>query len=301
MSPFFSVVLPTYNHAHFLGRALQSLMDQTYPHWEALVIDNNSIDNTDDVVTSFCDPRIRLLKIHNNGIIAASRNMGISESAGDWIAFLDSDDCWYSNKLNIFMTYIKSNHIYDVLCNDELRSDLITGSKKVLRYGPYEFDFYKVLLLKGNRLSPSATIVRRDFLMRHSLGFDESPNYITVEDYDFWLKLAFNGASFKFIHVVLGEYVLHGGNCSSKFILHWRNCKHLLHDHVFNIQKFSPSGDYLWKEVYPRLLFGKLRYALFNGHFFTVFNTLYEILTSHPKGFAIYLSRALVIYLRSLT
>ncbi len=92
-----SVVIPTYNHARFLGRALQSVMDQTYKNWEVIIIDNHSQDNTDEIVEAFKDPRITLLKIHNNGVIAASRNMGIRAAKGEWIAFLDSDDHWYPN------------------------------------------------------------------------------------------------------------------------------------------------------------------------------------------------------------
>ena len=57
-TPLVSVVIPTYNHAHFLGRALQSVIDQTYTNWEAIVIDNHSTDNTDEVMTRFADPRI---------------------------------------------------------------------------------------------------------------------------------------------------------------------------------------------------------------------------------------------------
>ena len=65
-TPLVSVVIPTYNHGHFLGRALQSVLDQTYTNWEAIVIDNHSTDNTDEIVQSFTDPRISLLKINNN-------------------------------------------------------------------------------------------------------------------------------------------------------------------------------------------------------------------------------------------
>ena len=95
-----SVVIPTYNHAHYLKQALQSVIDQTYDNWEALVVDNHSEDNTDDIVNSFNDKRIKLFKIHNKGIIAASRNLGIKHSIGKWVAFLDSDDWWYPERLN---------------------------------------------------------------------------------------------------------------------------------------------------------------------------------------------------------
>ena len=70
-SPLVSVIIPNYNHAQYLGRALQSVLDQTYTHWEAIVIDNHSTDNSDEVTARFIDPRITYLKIHNNGVIAA--------------------------------------------------------------------------------------------------------------------------------------------------------------------------------------------------------------------------------------
>ena len=69
-TPLVSVVIPTYNHARYLGRALQSVLDQTYVNWEAIVIDNHSTDNTDEVMASFANTRITYLKIHNNGVIA---------------------------------------------------------------------------------------------------------------------------------------------------------------------------------------------------------------------------------------
>ena len=76
-APLVSVVIPTFNHASYLARALQSVLDQTYTNWEAIVIDNHSTDKTDEVMASFADPRIIYLKIHNNGVIAESRNVGI--------------------------------------------------------------------------------------------------------------------------------------------------------------------------------------------------------------------------------
>ncbi len=289
MSPLVSVVIPTYNHAHFLGRALQSVLDQTYPHWEALVIDNHSQDNTGEVVKSFSDSRIRLLKIHNHGVIAASRNLGMREARGEWIAFLDSDDCWYPKKLETIMATVESNDAYDVLSNDELRVDIKTGAKKVLRYGPYQKDFYKALLVEGNRLSPSATVVRRDFLVRHGLTFDESQDYVTVEDYGLWLNLARTNARFKFIHDVQGEYVIHGTNSSAQLSRHWKNGETLLHDHVFNIQQFHPSPDRLWKLVSPRLRLVQARQFVVQRQLGMALKLALETLINFPNGTAMYL------------
>mgnify|MGYP000535890546 CR=1 FL=1 len=243
MNPLVSVIIPTYNHAHFLGDALQSVLDQKYDNLEIFVIDNHSLDNTDEVVSSFQDERIKLLKIHNNGIIAASRNMGIKLAKGDWIAFLDSDDVWYNTKLRTIIEFLKSEK-YDVVSTDELMVDTLTGKKRVLRHGPYVKNFYKTMLFYGNRLSTSATVVRRSFLINNNLLFSEDTNLVTVEDYDLWMKLALLLAKFKFIHKIEGEYIIHGENCSGNVELHKNNLlilinKHLLDLKITKLQKYK--------------------------------------------------------------
>ena len=100
-TPLISIIIPTYNHANFLGKALESIIHQTYSNWEAIVIDNHSTDETNQVIYKFNDRRIRYLKISNDGIIAKSRNLGINVAKGEWIAFLDSDDWWTKDKLEI--------------------------------------------------------------------------------------------------------------------------------------------------------------------------------------------------------
>ena len=95
-----SVVIPTYNRAYCLPAAIGSLQAQTYPHWEALVIDDGSTDGTADLVRSMsaADPRVRYLPQKNAGVSAA-RNAGLRVADGDWAAFLDSDDSWEPWKL----------------------------------------------------------------------------------------------------------------------------------------------------------------------------------------------------------
>ncbi|SVC19016.1 uncharacterized protein METZ01_LOCUS271870, partial [marine metagenome] len=108
ISPIVSVVIPTNNRELLLSRALKSVVDQSYTNWEAIVVDNHSQDNTDEVIYNFGDSRIKLLKIHNKGIIAASRNLGIKAACGDWIAFLDSDDWWSPIKLERSLQFLNS-------------------------------------------------------------------------------------------------------------------------------------------------------------------------------------------------
>ncbi len=257
MAPLVSVVIPTYNHAHFLGRALQSVVGQTYSNWEVIVIDNHSQDNTDEVVRSFEDPRVTLLKISNNGVIAASRNAGIRAAKGEWIAFLDSDDFWYPEKLETVVMSICEDPGVNVFSTDEFMVDEASGNKRLLKFGPYCTDFYKRLLEVGNCLSPSATLVNLNFLVVNGIYFRENTDFVTAEDYDFWLLLAKAGAKFKFIRSVQGEYSIHATNSSAKLALHSQNGINVLMDHVFKLQTFQPDKECLWRKINARLLVAK--------------------------------------------
>ena len=253
-TPLVSVVIPTYNHANYLGRAIKSVRDQSYANWEVIVIDNHSTDNTDEIIANIADPRIVYFKIHNNGIIAASRNAGMRAAKGDWIAFLDSDDFWYQEKLSVVINTIRGDNSIDVCSTDELQVNLTTGSKTVLSYGPNSSRFYQTLLLDGNRLSPSSTVIKREFLKMHDLWFRENQKFVTAEDYDFWMLIAQAGAKFKFIRSIQGEYLIHASNASGQSHLHQQNIVNVLEDHVYHQQTFQPEKDKLWRQVNARLL-----------------------------------------------
>ncbi len=288
MSPLISVVIPTFNHAHFLGRALQSVLHQTYPHYEILIIDNNSHDHTHEVIDSFRDARIRTIKIDNHGVIAASRNLGIREARGEWVAFLDSDDYWYPGKLKKMLSIIECNGGVDILSNDELMVDIGTGASKVLQYGPYEDNFYKALLMGGNRLSTSATMIRRKFLVLHNLSFDETKEYITVEDYDLWLNLARLGAKFNFINEVHGEYTIHSNNNSSQLVRHWGAVEAVLRNHVFNLQQFHRSPERLWNLLSTRLSLLKAQHFFISGNFKAGMWVVFKAFMKSPSGVLVY-------------
>lgn len=251
---FFSIVIPTYNHAQFLDKAIKSVLNQTYERWEMIIIDNHSQDNTDEIVNKFNDSRISFLKIHNNGVIASSRNMGIHASKGEWIAFLDSDDLWYPNKLEVVMSEIHKNLSIDIYSTDEMLVDEISSNRTLLQYGPYESDFYKRLLVKGNCLSPSATIVRKVFLNNNNIYFRENEEFATAEDYDFWMMLAKAGAKFKFLHSVQGEFLVHENNNSGQIERHTQNIMNVIRDHVYVLQEFEPNKKRLWENINARIL-----------------------------------------------
>ena len=112
--PRFSVIIATYNYAHFLSRVLASVFAQTYTRYEVLVIDDGSTDNTIDTLRREY-PDIVLFEESQRGVSAA-RNRGIQASRGDWIAFLDSDDWWTADKLQVCFEVI--NDKVDLVYHD---------------------------------------------------------------------------------------------------------------------------------------------------------------------------------------
>jgi len=211
-----SVIIPTYNQADFLHEAIQSVIDQTFTQWEMIVVNNFSEDHTEETVTRFADSRIRLINFKNHGVIAASRNEGIRLANGEIIAFLDSDDKWYPEKLSICMEQMKED--VDLVCHG-LRYTKNGQFWRDVKLGPVEATKYLNLLYKGNCLTPSAVIVRKSILLKVD-GFSEDCEVITAEDYDLWLKLAREKIIFKCINDMLGEYRLHANNASKSAIKH---------------------------------------------------------------------------------
>ena len=159
----------------------------------------------------------------NFGGPAKSRNIGIQNSTGEWISFLDADDFWFQNRLYYFDKFIKNNPESDVFCSNEIKYNIDTGKKNKIFHGPFSENFFNNLLINGNNLSPSATIVRRDFLRKNKILFDENLELIGVEDYDFWLNLARNNANFYFINKILNIYQIHKENISNNGQKHMEN------------------------------------------------------------------------------
>src|SRR5262245_55318681 len=98
-NPLVSIILPTYNRAGLIMETIESIYKQTYHNWELIIVDDGSTDNTEELVTSLNDPRIRFIKAGRIGIGGKIKNTGIRNANGDLLAFIDSDDLWAENKL----------------------------------------------------------------------------------------------------------------------------------------------------------------------------------------------------------
>src|SRR5687768_5708706 len=101
VSPLVSIIIPTYNRENLIGESIQSVLDQTYTNWELIIIDDGSEDGTHQVVTGFRDKRISYYLIAHCGIFGKVRNEGLRRSNGKYVAFLDSDDLWCEDKLQV--------------------------------------------------------------------------------------------------------------------------------------------------------------------------------------------------------
>ncbi len=211
-----SIILPTYNCAHYLHRSVGSVLRQTYLNWELIIIDNYSVDKTAEVVAKFNDKRIKFLQTHNEGIIAKSRNLGIKEARGDFIAFLDADDWWVDAKLQASIDALISG--YDIVYHDLF---IKTPNKYFYRkkFGAraktrnLSSPIYTDLKSNGSGITNSSVVISRKILLDVGL-ISENPKLVAAEDYDCWLRVAKITEKFHRISKVYGYYWVAGSSVS---------------------------------------------------------------------------------------
>ena len=179
-----SVVIPTYNRINFIFRAIDSVLKQTYPIHQIIVVDNNSTDNTSEILRNKYS-KIEILFENKQGVSSA-RNKGIKYSKSDWIALLDSDDSWEPKKIEKQLSlYEQSKKKLRVIHTDEVwykNKVLLNQKNQHKKSGGDIFENCVRLCC----ISPSSALIRRDLF--DEIGyFDES--FPACEDYDFWLRV----------------------------------------------------------------------------------------------------------------
>jgi len=180
--PLVSIIMPAYNAEATIQSSIESVVAQTYPNWELIAIDDKSHDATHRIVKAIAaqDPRIRLYSNGQNLGTAETRNYGISQSQGQYIAFLDSDDLWHADKLTRQLEFMKEtgatiSYTSTAYIYEGTRSNYILRAKQQLTYRE---------LLKRNLMSCSSVMVCRD--MVNQTPFVKGDNH---EDYALWLKI----------------------------------------------------------------------------------------------------------------
>ena len=179
-----SVIIPTFNRAWALKRAVDSALDQDYAHKEIIVVDDGSTDDTQEVLAGY-DGQIRVLIQENKGVSAA-RNFGIKESRGGFIALLDSDDAWEKKKLSCQVDFFKSNPDAMICQTEEIwirNGKRVNPKKKHKKPSGMIFEPSLKLCL----VSPSAVMIKRELFDQKGM-FNEA--FEVCEDYDLWLRIS---------------------------------------------------------------------------------------------------------------
>lgn len=215
--PFFSVLIPTYNQANLLNEALNSLINQTFKNWEAIVVNDGSTDNTAIVLDDYSKKDSRIKCFHKqNGGVASALNVGINNAKGEWICWLSSDDLFEPNKLEIHLNAIKENpdikffHSHWYLLLDETKQKIAPGLW--LEIPPTEFQvihFFWANYIHGNAIAVHKSVFDDVGL------FDETLRQ--GQDFDMWLRISSKYKS-HFINERTCVTRIHKGQTTNSFL-----------------------------------------------------------------------------------
>lgn len=192
-TPVISVVLPTYNRAALLPRAIESILNQTFKDFELIIIDDGSTDETPAVLKKYAaqDKRIRLLRNEQNCGISCSRNRGIEAARGQYIAPMDSDDEAISIRLEKLLAVMKDYPELTVVTggfyyeNSDIPPQWLENpSKYTLTGNPSDMQFE---LLFNCPFCNVCTLIQTDFIRKNNIRYN--PSYVSAEDYDFWKQI----------------------------------------------------------------------------------------------------------------
>lgn len=206
-----SVIVPTFNRAHFLTETIDSILSQTFKNFELIVVDNCSTDNTREVIHSYNDERLKYYTNPNNGIIAVNRNYGIRKSLGEYIAFCDDDDLWLPKKLERQLQEFEKDDQIGLVCSNLINFNENGKQWEQHRYQSGSSYITFEALFRNNTVLCSSVLLKR--LVISDVGMmDESPELFRAEDYELWLRIA-RKYRIKYVHLPLVKYRTHSGAC----------------------------------------------------------------------------------------
>jgi len=182
-----SVVIPVFNRASTIRRAIDSVLGQTVRPAEIIVVDDASTDETPDVLKTY-NSQIRTIRLTQNRGASFARNRGVRDSTGEWIAFLDSDDCWKVEKTMNQIGYLKRYPYFEILQSEEI---WIRKGKRVnpCRHHKKPEGWAWEPSLRRCLISPSGVMMKRELFFRYGMFREDYP---VCEDYDLWLKITRN-------------------------------------------------------------------------------------------------------------
>jgi glycosyltransferase involved in cell wall biosynthesis len=274
--PFFSIIIPTYNRADFIGATINSLLDQVFPDFEIIIVDDGSTDNTAEKISTFQDPRIRYF-IKENEERAAARNYGIDRSEGKYITFIDSDDIAYPNHLSEARKLIELHGNPELL---HLGYEMRDLKGKLIKSFNQRSGVLAEAILKGNLLSCIGVFVRKEIITRHR--FFEARELAGTEDWLLWLRL-----SARYNWIYSNRITSCMINHDSRSVLSFRE-KDLVSRTEILIRELGSDPVFLQK-------FGKKAISRIGAHMAS-YTALHLILSARKKQALKYLLKTLTLY-----
>jgi teichuronic acid biosynthesis glycosyltransferase TuaG len=208
-APLISIITPVYKAEKYLGETIRSVKEQTYQNWELLLVNDQSPDNSRDLIISFAenDPRIRLIDLEENSGAAVARNTAINAAKGRYLAFLDSDDQWHPDKLEKQLEFMQKNDIsfsftgYEIIEQDGSKTGKIVQVPEKINYNQ---------LLRNTIIGCLTVMLDRDKIQRVQMV-----NIRTRQDLVLWLDILKQGHIAYGINESLAYYRKVEGSISS--------------------------------------------------------------------------------------
>lgn len=256
--------MPAFNAEKYIGQAIESVLRQTYINWELIIIDDGSTDGTKDVVSLFLDRDSRIRYYYQkNAKQGKARNQGIEKSNGEYLAFLDSDDLWFPNKLEIQIQEITEKGVDLIFCDCFIFSQDISVLKRdkvgvINRF--YCGEEAIKLFLECNQI-PILTVLAKKSVIQNVGGFIENDEVQNCEDYHLWLKLLFSGSSFFSSSETLAKYRIHSNSVTVNESSSELRILAVYYHLKINYSKYSKVINnrirYIFKDYYKTNLFTK--------------------------------------------
>lgn len=242
--PKVSVIIPTYNRAEFLRSAIRSVLDQSVQDFEIVIVDDGSKDNTEEIVRSFNDKRIKYIHHETNKGAAGSRNTGLMHSNGEYIAFLDDDDEWLPEKLKMGVDLLENSPpkiggVYSGF----FKVDRTNGRVLVQITPTKRGDIFHDMFIENWVGTSSIVLLRKGCFEKVGL-FDEG--IVFGEDYDMWIRIS-KEFHFEYIKTPLVRYYIHGNRLSTNLGMQIRGYETVSkkYEQFFVLNKKSYSRRYL--------------------------------------------------------
>jgi glycosyltransferase involved in cell wall biosynthesis len=182
--PFFSIILPTYNRAKFLRRAIESVLSQTYDNWEFIIVDDGSTDNSKEIIDSYIDSRVRYI-YQQNSERSTARNKGIDSSKGKYICFLDSDDYYMPDCLSVFSHRIKETKEPCAMFVSGIYEESEMGKQEKKLFDPKYIDHPLIYYWENTVLTPISVCIHNEILKENKF----IPEFNIWEDTHLWIRI----------------------------------------------------------------------------------------------------------------